>query len=338
MHEKYGPVVRIRPNELAFSDPQAWQDIYGHKVIGKKAGLQSGVKELPKFLPFYKQFEKQPDSLLTASYPDHAVMRKLVSPSFSDKAMREQEPIITGYIDQLLECLREGMTKGPLNMTQWYNWATFDIIGDLAFGDSFHCLKDTTYHPFVKLISQNPRDGARMVSLRYLGYKRLAIVMLFTYARAGLQFRKWAKETMTKRLELGKTRPDLIEPFIEKKNQGELTFAQLRLNAGIFIVAGSETTASLLAAVTYLLLTHPDCLAKVNNEVRTAFQSEEDITLAAVQNLPYMIACLTEALRYYPPTPTGFPRIAPEGGANITGTYVPEGVSWKLLPNSLRGI
>lgn len=40
MHAKYGSVVRISPNELMYSDPQAWKDIYGHRI--------GGVSELPK--------------------------------------------------------------------------------------------------------------------------------------------------------------------------------------------------------------------------------------------------------------------------------------------------
>ena len=30
LHERYGPVVRLAANEVSFTDPQAWQDIYGH--------------------------------------------------------------------------------------------------------------------------------------------------------------------------------------------------------------------------------------------------------------------------------------------------------------------
>ena len=29
LHEKYGPVVRIAPNELSYNQDEAWQDIYG---------------------------------------------------------------------------------------------------------------------------------------------------------------------------------------------------------------------------------------------------------------------------------------------------------------------
>lgn len=30
LHERYGPIVRLAPNELSFIDAQAWQDIYTH--------------------------------------------------------------------------------------------------------------------------------------------------------------------------------------------------------------------------------------------------------------------------------------------------------------------
>jgi len=31
LHDKYGSVVRVSPNELAFNSVQAWEDIYGHR-------------------------------------------------------------------------------------------------------------------------------------------------------------------------------------------------------------------------------------------------------------------------------------------------------------------
>lgn len=38
-----------------------------------------------------------------------------------------------------------------------------------------------------------------------------------------------------------------------------------------------------------------------------------------------VIACLKEALRYYPPVAGEMPRLVPKGGAHITGAFVPEG-------------
>lgn len=35
LHQKYGEVVRIAPNELSFSGNEAYKDIYGHKKAGQ---------------------------------------------------------------------------------------------------------------------------------------------------------------------------------------------------------------------------------------------------------------------------------------------------------------
>lgn len=102
-------------------------------------------------------------------------------------------------------------------------------------------------------------------------------------------------------------------------------------NAEILIIGGSETTATLLSGVTFLLLTHPDCLKKATEEVRASFASEQGITLGSVSGLAYMLACLNEALRMYPPIANGLPRKTPDGGAEIIGSFVPGGVSDKAF-------
>lgn len=104
------------------------------------------------------------------------------------------------------------------------------------------------------------------------------------------------------------------------------------MNASVLIVAGSETTATTLSGVTYLLLSNPDKLARLTDEVRNAFQSEEDITMAKASQLDYMLACLEETMRLYPPVPIGMPRIVPKGGRFISGSFVPERVCTTLLP------
>ncbi len=68
-------------------------------------------------------------------------------------------------------------------------------------------------------------------------------------------------------------------------------------------------------------------MAKLTQEVRSSFNSDQEITLLSVQNLKYMLACLNETLRMYPPVPFGMPRLVPAGGINITGEPVPENVS-----------
>jgi cytochrome P450 len=60
--------------------------------------------------------------------------------------------------------------------------------------------------------------------------------------------------------------------------------------------------------------------------VRSTFSSEKEINFVSVNQLSYMLACLNEALRMYPPVANGLPRVVSKGGAQILGQYIPERV------------
>lgn len=57
---------------------------------------------------------------------------------------------------------------------------------------------------------------------------------------------------------------------------------QLESNSSILVIAGSETTATALAGATYFLLKNPDTMAKLTDEVRSTFTTEEEINTNSV--------------------------------------------------------
>ncbi|KAI0977586.1 cytochrome P450 [Xylaria arbuscula] len=59
------------------------------------------------------------------------------------------------------------------------------------------------------------------------------------------------------------------------------------------------------------------------SEVRSAFASDKEITLTSVGSLSFMLACLNEALRCYPPLMNGAPRYAPKD-VIVDGKCVPK--------------
>ena len=108
-------------------------------------------------------------------------------------------------------------------------------------------------------------------------------------------------------------------------------------NASILIIAGSETTATLLCGATYYLCANPDALARARAEVRGAFAAAEAMTLAALARLPYLQAVIEEALRMYPPVPGMLPRRTGARGNVIDGHFVPGHVrTLSHLPVPLR--
>jgi hypothetical protein len=67
-------------------------------------------------------------------------------------------------------------------------------------------------------------------------------------------------------------------------------------------------------------------MEKLTREVRSAFGSAADMTIASVSRLSYLLACLNEAMRRYPPLIGNLAREVHEGGAVIAGRFVPEKV------------
>lgn len=91
--------------------------------------------------------------------------------------------------------------------------------------------------------------------------------------------------------------------------------------------AGSETTATCLSCVTYYLLKNPDVCRKLQEEVRSAFKSYDEITANRTSPMKYLNAVCLEGMRIYPPLPFALPRVVPEGGDTVDGHPLPAGVS-----------
>ncbi|XXH04551.1 hypothetical protein Hte_010968 [Hypoxylon texense] len=326
LFKQYGSVIRMSPSELLYNDPQAWKDIYGHR--------SGGAPELPKHPQFYRTIPEIPHSVIDAGREEHQLLRRQLSHGFSDKSMREQEPIIGSYVNLLIQRIYENSRNGtvPLDLRQWYNWTTFDVIGDLGFGSSFGSLQGSAYHPWVRLITHSIKETTGFQILIRLGFRPLIRLA----RRLGLmsqndQHMDLVRNKLQERMKLGVERPDLIEGLLRRKDEWHMSLDQLAANSSLLIVAGSETTATLLSGATFLLITHPEKLARLTQEVRSSFKSDDEITLTSVGNLHYMFAVLNESLRRYPPATGDLPRIVPKGGTTILGKHVAEGTAVQVL-------
>ncbi|KAK0637632.1 putative sterigmatocystin biosynthesis P450 monooxygenase stcF [Lasiodiplodia hormozganensis] len=111
--------------------------------------------------------------------------------------------------------------------------------------------------------------------------------------------------------------------LLAAQGKGQLMQADVLNNAPVIVVAGSETTATLLSGVTYYLLTNPRVYDKLKKEVRGTFNSDEEITIDRIGDLPYLLAVLDEALRLYPPGANPHLRRIPPEGAILGGKFIP---------------
>ena len=112
----------------------------------------------------------------------------------------------------------------------------------------------------------------------------------------------------------------------EQPNWTGAKLRDLQQQAALLVVAGSETTATALSAITYYLCKDEAVYTKLASEIRSTFSSVDGITARTTteRSLPYLQAVIDEGLRLYPPIAAGLPRISP--GAVVDSHYVPPGV------------
>jgi hypothetical protein len=326
LHAKYGPVVRYAPDELSFIDGTVWKEAYGH-----------GSQNFPKDPRFYglDAAEGRSPGLIASDNESHARQRKIVAHAFSDKALREQESLLKSYTELLLKQLRKTIGKdgtSKVDLTQWYNFTTFDIMGDLTFGEPLHLLDDTTYTPWVSSIFGNTHLAVVALVLRAWGLEKYINAILPASVKDKRKLHQQHSITrVEKRLAKDTDRPDIWTYVLrnsgKENNEGlVLTKPEMHNNAGLFMLAGTETTATELSGMTYYLLQNPQKLARLTKEIRDAFMAYEDVTINKLSELKYLDACIHEGLRVYPPVAFGLPRASPPGGANVNGQFVAGGV------------
>ncbi|KAK2603870.1 hypothetical protein QQS21_003905 [Conoideocrella luteorostrata] len=338
IHDKYGDVVRVGPNEISFATDEAWRDIYEYRP---------GHKETSKDPVWYIAPNGAPQNIVTTTDAKvHARMRKYLGNSFTDTALIDQRPTIEGYADLFISRLRDMSTapetggKGALvDMTDWINFFTVDVIGDLAFGEPFGCLQTSDYHPWVRTLFNFLKGMVFAASTRFYPWIASAMESLLPKSVMDLQRQhtEFANEKINRRLNLQTNRPDFMTPFLKQnpdfkymsKGEIESTFA-------IIIVAGSETSATVLCGILNQLTKNSNSLMTLENVIRQRFRSEEEISIETTTNIPYLEAVIHEGLRLCNPVPGGLPRVVPQGGETYAGYFLPGGTKLSIRPYVLN--
>ncbi|KAM0350673.1 hypothetical protein ACHAPU_003162 [Fusarium lateritium] len=324
VHGKYGDVVRIAPNEISFGSPNAYKDIYNHASKDKELFRKSQL--------FYDPDPSitRPSIVFAIDPKDHRSQRKSLHHAFSAKALRDNEETVQNHVKILIKQL--GQRAGPgtdgVNMSDVFNWITFDIIGELAFGESFDSLEQWTQSPWISLILGFLRQVMVVSSLKRLSTPiSLCVRLMPKSLEEDLKtHNKITTEKVNRRIKLGTSRGrEDFFAHILRQEKNDIDVVHLREQAKVLVVAGSETTANLFSAATYYLLKDPDKMAALQAEIRSAFSSMDDITAESVKQLEYLNGVIEEGLRIFPPAPLGPPRTCT--GAMIDGFYIPKGTT-----------
>ncbi|PIG81887.1 hypothetical protein AARAC_003711 [Aspergillus arachidicola] len=324
-HEKYGPVVRIAPNELSFNTASSYGDIYGAR-IGHKTFVRSSIYDS-------REYTLDEPSINLDTNPDtEGKMRKCLLPAFSGRSMRNLESVILERVNKVMDqigCQDDGPCGTDLS--SWFRFVTMDIIGQLTLGHSFGNVERRGLDPWGASVENSvafvPIKDA-MDRFPWLGK-----IIRWTFApmlQRFMEIRKSHDQYMVDMIEQRLKRPrneDLVSRVADWQLQEnkEVSATSIAAILAEILIAGSHTSSATLATISMYLLTNHDARKKLQAELNTAFSNPDEITGSSTASLKYLEAVVNEGLRIYPPIPVSLPRIVPKGGDTVDGHFLPEG-------------
>lgn len=325
-HTRYGPVVRVAPNELSFIDANAWKDIYGNPNIPKNR-VWAGQEE-----------EHGPISIVSTNEATHLRNRRALAGAFTEHSIVEHAPVLESLVSLMMQKFGKAVTQGQgstvVDIVDWLNFLTFDVSGTLSFGESFNSVAEGRAHPWVEISCSFGKGIALLASINF--FRPLSALLKLAIPKRIVEKMNYHKSLthakLMQRLAMDNKKKaqdyvGSIAAYNEEKGELKIPQEEIEANMTLLIFAGSETTSTAIAAILTQLLQTPAALTKVVTEVRSAFDTEGGITVASVGELHYLSAVIQEGLRMGPPAAIGLPRITPAAGEHICGQYVPGNVS-----------
>jgi cytochrome P450 len=248
--------------------------------------------------------QRRPPSFLSLDPPDHTRLRRLVSKAFAPRVIARLEPRIRELSDELLTAAGvQGDGEVSAGSGQ------IEIVGQLAYPLPVRIISE--------LLGVPPGDHARFAgwsaSLAHSLQPRFLADDGSTDAaaqQASLEFGDYFRELIAAR----RARPadDLLSELIHAEDDGQrLSEQELIATCVLLLVAGHETTVSLISNAILALLRHPDQLA--------ALRADPDLAAGAVE----------ETLRY--DAPVQFTGRVARGGMQVGGITAPDGAVLLLL-------
>ncbi|KAI1193046.1 putative benzoate 4-monooxygenase cytochrome P450 [Nemania serpens] len=340
LHAKYGEVVRIGPNMVSFSNPEAVPVVYITKPGFPKSEFYSVLRP-------YTRGTGGVHGVVNTT--DEAILKQLkppIAPLYSISSSISFEP----RIDEVQECLQKNLDKRFLengeicNLGEWLQFFAFDVMGTLTFSKRYGFL-DTgddvkgihssivgfmrsnapmTQVPWFDKLSRKNFIADRVQQI----FGRTASLSILSYVAEVIaerrEFRATQKANARSEREGGK---DYLERFLELQESSPDKIPSWAPTSWTFanVVAGSDSVATIMRTIIYNLLKYPATLEKLRAELLAENLPLPSPPYSTVRDLAYLDACVQEGLRMHPPFALPLERVVPEGGITVLGIYLPEG-------------
>ncbi|EXJ84620.1 hypothetical protein A1O3_05290 [Capronia epimyces CBS 606.96] len=336
LHAQYGPLLRIAPNEVACASPDAIKTIYR---------IQGALDKTDFYSVWNTQnFSKHPDVFTCISDKVHGERRRIMNHVYTLSNVLKSEEYIdkcTGLFLQRLAEYQDG--SRPFDLGEWLQMYAFDVIGELYFGRMFGFMETSSDHeswihsldllmPFLCMTAVAPTyvrslilASALVVPGSLAALK--AIENIGTSARRCVA-QRFAEESKDE----GQHRSDILDQLyrihLEKGDKVDFNLGEIEQEAYVALFAGSDTTAIALRSVFYHLFKNPTVYKQLVQEIDEAAergQLSSPVKYSEAIQLPFLCACIKEALRVHPGVALTMGRTVPAEGLQLCGTYIPGG-------------
>ncbi|KAJ2704915.1 hypothetical protein FB645_002868 [Coemansia sp. IMI 203386] len=324
---KYGNIYVLGPNIVAICDPADCRTI-----------LKS--HRFPKG-PIYDDVAIHGETLFTTRSPEVSnTRRKQIGPAFTHSSLNAMEPVliecginsIRNKWDELISQSSD-KTCAEINYFSHFSLATFDIVGTLSYGQRFQTLKNSQSQITRWIFDYNKLT---MINVILKVVERLPLNLVFrklikskddfvAYGDAIVQNRRHQLISG----ELSEKPKDILQALLDSEDpesKTKMTPKEISAETIELFLAGSDSTSLTLTWAMHYLLLYPDVYRKAVDEVRGNFPYSHTITYnEGKTRLPYVEACIYEALRIHAVSGTPLPRVVPKGGVTLQGHFLPEG-------------
>ncbi|PYI36088.1 cytochrome P450 [Aspergillus indologenus CBS 114.80] len=323
LHEKYGPVVRISPNELSFASPRARDEIYKDEYTKGFTPTQNNVS----FAIDVVIGDTTAQSATTRT--DHRSVRSQVKGILATYPTQSQEQIHRTYLTELERELDTAAREGKqFNLTTGMDRLIWQCMGHFFLGHSIPISTKETFDYFRRWDNVYTAGLDLMFYIgRLPGASPVAVFLL--RAIRNLMTTDWVQVNTFSRIQELTDRKEFGESIVGQKLgivdgvDGKPELKRAMAHISLLVIGGYDPVSAAASAVFYYLLQHPQALVKIQHELRTAISSEEVCTDDNLSQVAYLNACIQESLRLQPPVNDVGARIST--GIEVDGVYVPKG-------------
>jgi cytochrome P450 len=237
-----------------------------------------------------------------------------------------------------------------INMRRYLNYFTIDLFSALLYGHTLGCLErgndfvdaetpeGKVYQvPFIKSLHDATIINTVLGMEAPLLPLTKKIFSWHPYKKAGADYDHIIYHNTKQRYRDTDTEDDIFSKML-KNGKGEdmnLSAGEVLAECSVMMNAGTDTTAAALSNSIFLIYKHPSVLAKLREELDVATGTGEVPSYDELAKLPYLRACIEEALRVRPASTFGLPRVVPKGGRWIAGQFIDEDVTVSVPTYSL---